>query len=74
MNKEHESQAEAMADLQAKNRELLEQINLLQMRIEARDEIIQAYRDSLEMFQKEKQLGTLLHKADIEAITKPKTV
>lgn len=52
--------------------ELEHRIEILEMKLSARDEIIAAYRDALETFQNEKRLQTALHLHDLEQVTKPK--
>jgi len=52
---------------------LLQQIELLKMQVQARDEIISVYRDALEALQQEKRLASAIHMTDLSALTKPKT-
>lgn len=48
------------------------QVELLEMKVAAQEEIIAAYRDSLECFQNEKRLASALHMADLNKLTAPK--
>ena len=59
-------------ELRQRNEELEHQIELLTMKHAAQAEIIAAYRDALETFQREKQLATALHMHDLAVATKPK--